>query len=96
MTEPDQYEMPFVTVHPHGPHDPYSYACGFEMGGLEAHLNMCRHMHSVPNVLMIHTINLPQADLLAMKYGYAVHSAEVAGVETHCVLGFSDNTELDS
>lgn len=67
--EPD-YEllMPFVTVQSKGgPHEDEAYTAGWEMGALDARLT-----YELPAVLelTIQTVNVPQADLLAMKHGY--------------------------
>lgn len=83
MSEEDETEyglvMPFVTVASKGgPHDDTAYAAGWEMGVLDARLE-----YEKPAVLemTIHAENAPQADLLAMKHGYAgiVTESEVDG-----------------
>lgn len=70
--------MPFVTVASvGGPHDDDSYVAGYEMGCLDAILQQNR-----PRTLAqtIRSDSLLQADLLAMRYGYALTS-EGSGVE---------------
>jgi hypothetical protein len=60
--------MPFVTVvSKGGPHEDESYVAGWEMGSLDATLSQ-----RTPQAFTItlHTENLPQADLIAMRYGY--------------------------
>lgn len=60
--------MPFVTVNSKGgPHDDESYVCGFEMGRLDATLPDAPDEY----VETIHATNLAQADLIAMRNGYA-------------------------
>lgn len=78
MTDEGEVEyglvMPFVTVHSKGgPHEDAAYTAGWEMGSLDARLT-----YELPAVLelTIHTVNVPQADLLAMKHGYAGVSGE--------------------
>lgn len=97
-TEPNQippqleYDMvmPFVTTDGEGGiHDARSYACGWEMGQLDAQLNMTRHLSAVPIALMIHTENLPQVDLIAMKHGFLTMSEAVEGYPEHTVVGFA-------
>ena len=62
--------MPFVTVTSKGgPHDDESYACGWEMGALDALLGF-GHPSSVAQA--IHSSNLAQADLIAMRWGYTL------------------------
>ena len=71
--------MPFVTVTSKGgPHDDNSYTAGWEMGSLDARLE---YEKSAVLELTIHASNAPQADLLAMKHGYAgvVTESEVDG-----------------
>lgn len=61
--------MPFVSVTSKGgPHDDEAYVCGWEMGQLDARLQYER-----PLLLeqTIHAANTAQADLVAMKHGYA-------------------------
>jgi hypothetical protein len=68
--------MPFVTVESKGgPHDDMSYTAGWEMGGLYARLEFT--VLRRPFTLTIDATNIPQADLIAMKYGYKTT------VETH-------------
>lgn len=80
--EPDEAEdnielvMPFVTVATQGgPHDDASYAAGWEMGALDAQL-----AHEAPKEWghPIHRTNAAQADLVAMKHGYAATMTELA------------------
>lgn len=68
--EDESFEMvmPLVTVTSRGgPHEDSAYACGWEMGALDAELT-----HRRPQVLelTIHTVNSTQADLIGMKHGY--------------------------
>lgn len=70
MTDEPDYDlvMPFVTVASKGgPHEDGAYAAGWEMGALDGLLE-----HSRPPLVesTIHTSNVPQADLVAMKHGY--------------------------
>lgn len=70
MADEQKHElvMPFVTVASvGGPHDDAAYAAGWEMGALDSLLGD-RHPPFVRQT--IHTVNAPQADLLAMKHGY--------------------------
>ena len=70
--------MPFVTVASRGgPHDDASYVAGYEMGLLDAKLA------ARPERLetTIHSVSALQADLLAMRHGFAVdvRASEVDG-----------------
>lgn len=66
--------MPFVTCTDHGgPHQPDSYVAGWEMGALDLKLGTVRHLapHAdVPGETMLHRVNGPMVDLIAMKHGY--------------------------
>lgn len=74
MSEEDreaQHELvvPFVTVTSKGgPHDDDSYVAGYEMGLLDAWLEVSRW----PTVRVVRTANRPQAELLAMRHGFNV------------------------
>lgn len=60
--------MPFVTVASRGgPHDDASYAAGWEMGALDYELSITAR-RKVER--LIHAVNAPQVDLIAMKHGY--------------------------
>ena len=68
--EPAEYGllMPFVVVASKGgPFDDASYCAGYEMGQLDAALSAGPRLHQVT----IRTVNVPQADLVAMRRGYA-------------------------
>jgi len=61
--------MPFIVTHSHGgPFDDEAYVCGYEMGHLDAVLDVVRGLQVGPPVLTIHRANMPQAELLAMKH----------------------------
>jgi hypothetical protein len=63
-----ELERPFVTTTEHGgPHDDESYLCGFEMGQLDAILNIPH----IQNYMMIfQTASVKQADLIAMHHNF--------------------------
>lgn len=82
--EEDQSEsslvMPFVTVKSQGgPHDDAAYVAGWEMGSLDAQLNIMSSLRSAEQYgpLGIHSENKEQADLLAMQYGWTAKFEEV-------------------
>jgi hypothetical protein len=59
--------MPFVTVASRGgPHDDESYVAGYAMGLLDIYLKIGQVEDGIP----VRGDSLPQADLLAMRYGY--------------------------
>lgn len=62
--------MSFVTVISNGgEHDDASYICGFEMGRLDVRLSI----GSVkPFEEVVHSANIKQADLIAMRHGYVM------------------------
>jgi hypothetical protein len=67
-----EYEMvmPFVTVTSKGgPHDDNSYVAGYIMGTLDMTLKMASSLEAVFKAT-IEDVNMPQVDLLAMRYGY--------------------------
>lgn len=75
MTDEADYAMvmPFVTTATHGgPHDDESYVCGWEMGALDTVCNMTSRIGGVPKFRQIHTSNVEQAELIAMRYGYGL------------------------
>ncbi|WRQ08250.1 hypothetical protein JDBV14_00680 [Mycobacterium phage harman] len=83
-----ELEMPFVTVTDHGgPHDTDSYAAGFEMGQLDSELRSLANLASGRPAGMrahVHTVNLPQADLIAMRYGMTMRVLEHGGHAEGC------------
>lgn len=61
--------MPFVTVASKGgPHDDDSYVAGYAMGLLDVYLKIGRVAPGAP----VREDSLAQADLLAMRYDYAM------------------------
>jgi hypothetical protein len=75
-----ELQMPFVNVRSRGGiFDDPSYAAGWEMGNLEAVL----HLDEPTTLeLTIHTANLVQADLIAMRHRYDVTKSEpIAGAD---------------
>lgn len=82
--------MPFVTVASKGgPHDDESYTAGWEMGALDVALaNDTTGYHEQ----VIHTANAAQADLVAMKHGYASEVVQVDDMWSH----FSARWNADS
>jgi hypothetical protein len=71
--EPMELVMPFLNVTSRGgtfADEPY--AAGWEMGAFDALLSLAR---PATVEVTIHTDNLPQADLIAMKAGYRVDKA---------------------
>lgn len=77
-TEDDGFNlvMPFITVTSvGGPFDDDAYVAGYEMGKLDAILEMGLAQHSVA----IQTANVAQADLLAMRHGYRCVTEPTAG-----------------
>lgn len=70
--------MPFVTVASMGgPHDDDSYAAGWQMGQLDAHLSVAGFHMMQPYPLVISHANLPQAELIAMKHGFTMRDAKM-------------------
>lgn len=72
-------ETPFVTVQSRGgPHDDTAYAAGYEMGQLDSTLltvSTLRGMQILPTTTLIRTLNAPQADMIATKYGLVAEFA---------------------
>lgn len=71
MTE-SEYEMvmPFVTVTSKGgPHDDESYVAGYAMGVLDAQILVASTINATVT-RDIPVSSRPQADLIAMRYGY--------------------------
>lgn len=75
--------MPFVTVASKGgPHDDDAYVAGYEMGKLDVELLTMLD----PFEREIHTENLPQADLLAMRHGWSVEQLGEADEHWTCLV----------
>lgn len=73
--------MPFVTVtDAGGPHDAESYACGWEMGRLDATLSVMERLNLRSHLTQIHTVNRAQADLIAMRYHLHAEFTEYEGI----------------
>ncbi|MGY1946671.1 hypothetical protein [Nocardia asiatica] len=73
--EEAEYElfMPFVTVKSNGgPHDDTAYVAGWEMGALDAQLKTAASVHAESLTVQVHTANMPQVDLLAMRHGFSI------------------------
>lgn len=82
----DQYSlvMPFIVVTSKGgPFDDAAYCAGYEIGKLDAALDAEPRLHQVT----IRTLNVPQADLVAMQHGYTMRASEPdpdGGMWTFC------------
>ncbi len=71
--------MPFVTCKTNGGiHDDDSYVAGYEMGKLDASLQVAAGI-ALSVKRTIHAVNRPQADLLAMKTGWLARFEEIDG-----------------
>lgn len=75
MSEPEEADydlvMPFATVASKGgPYDDQSYVAGYEMGHLDYRLAdyACQYHEAT-----VRSANTPQADLIAMRHGFAVN-----------------------
>lgn len=81
MDEPEDTEsyelaMPFVTVKSNGGmFDDEAYVCGFEAGQLDSRMAQISPFLDY-YATAIHAANRKQADLIAMRYGYAVEFEE--------------------
>lgn len=65
--------MPFVTVASKGgPYDDEAYVAGYEMGILD-HV-LCHLPPSATHRVTIHEANRAQADLIAMRHGFVMHT----------------------
>lgn len=83
--------MPFVTVvSANGPHDDVAYVAGFEMGALDAQLELAALARAVPTTTSIHTANRPQADLIAMKHGFTPTFTAIEGHEDWLCVDFTN------
>lgn len=89
--------MPFVTTTENGgPHDSASYVAGWEMGTLDRDLSIAAHLGALPGLKQIHTVNRPQADLIAMKHGYEMTVEEYPDAPDYLELSFLPvSRELD-
>ncbi len=98
MPDPDaEYGllMPFVTVvSANGPHDDAAYVAGFEMGALDARLELAALARAIPTTTSIHADNRPQADLIAMKHGFTAAFTPIDGHEDWLCVDFTNgNTD---
>lgn len=74
-----EYEMvmPFVTVTSKGgPHDDDSYVAGYIMGTLNSSLQTAATVRASITAT-IEEVNMPQAELIAMRNGYALTDESV-------------------
>lgn len=72
-TEEVGYEVvvPFVVVQSEGgPFDDEAYVCGFEAAKIDEALTRGRPFITT----VVHTANMPQFDLMAMRWGYTLRS----------------------
>lgn len=84
--------MPFVTTISHGgPHEDQSYVAGYEMGLLDAGL---RDGVGKTFRTTIRTDNLPQADLLGMRYGWMMTKIETTAPEWTFVSFYKEDNPL--
>jgi hypothetical protein len=66
-----ELEMPFVSVASNGgPYDDDAYAAGWAMGALDARLGTHPHVRPLRHEETVRTVDVPQADLIAMRHGY--------------------------
>jgi hypothetical protein len=88
--------IPFVTVtSAGGEHDDASYVAGFEMGNLAGYLATCRDANNItPRGREIHTENLLQADLIAMRYGYLLVKHSVQTDDGYTSILFADQPDV--
>lgn len=77
-----QLEMPFINVKSKGgPFDDDAYVCGFEVGAIAAEMQLASSLRTssmvvaFPSSRYVHAINVPQLDLIAMRYGFTVTSS---------------------
>ena len=84
--------MPFVTVTSKGgPHDDEAYTAGWAMGTLDRDLS--RSIGPVEQDTIL-TSNLPQADLIAMRYGWNMQTKKTTEPTwTHVTFTRSNTTE---
>jgi len=84
--------VPFVTVvSAGGVHDDDAYAAGWEMGVLDALLE--RTTASSHNQV-IQTSNVPQADLIALRYGWTLEAEELSDGWTNIQLKNGSTDDL--
>jgi hypothetical protein len=73
MSDSTEYEfvVPFVIVKSQGgPFDDSAFVAGVITGALYQELETCAVMKAIPRARYIHTLLLPQVDLIAMRHGY--------------------------
>lgn len=79
--------MPFVVCKTNdGPYDDESYACGWEMAVLDERLKIAKAANAVIHSVMIHAGNLPQLELVLMKFG--ILRGEVEGDDDPEMVGW--------
>lgn len=73
--------MPFVTVTSKGgPHDDASYVAGWECGVLDVKLSDLDPLTGECHEATVHTENIPQLDLIAMKHGFRLELAPASEI----------------
>lgn len=84
-----RHVMAFVTTADHGgPHDGRSYVCGYEMGVFDRDLTIARAIGALPGIHQIHSENLPQADLIAMRNRYTMLVERYEEAPEWCEVSF--------
>lgn len=83
--------MPFVTTASHGgPHEDDAYCAGWQMGALDQRCGASRHFGLGGFCTWVLAVNLPQADLIAMRHGMVIErqpSDSDTWVHLHLVPG---------
>lgn len=75
MDQDDDYQiqMPFVVAESNGgPLDDLAYVAGWEAAALANQLQMLKGNFAATVSTMVHTVNMPQIDLIAMTFGFSI------------------------
>lgn len=98
MTDQPEYELvvPFVIVKSQGgPFDDDAFVAGATTGALYQELEACAVIKAIPRARYIHTLLLPQVDLIAMRHGYQLRYEDLdeASGYQHISFDLADSQE---
>ena len=69
--------MPFVVCKTQGGTlDDLAFVVGWELGQIDGELEMCETLYATPRSRYVHTVGVPQLDLISMRRGYLLKVSE--------------------
>lgn len=111
MTKPDDMDspqdesgyalvMPFVICKSNGgPLEDHAFVIGYSLGKIDAELEICETLHSMPYPRYVRVEAVQQLDLIAMRYGFVLRLGEKDDSEewqeVHFDKYLNDSGDLD-